>query len=96
MVVIGRAMPVLSADTFGDSANGSANPVMSQPFGLMLHALDDLQLGEVYLCTGGTPNYALWGELMSTRALKLGAAGVVLDGYLRAHGHDLAIRVSIL
>jgi regulator of RNase E activity RraA len=83
MVVIGRAMPVLSADVFGESVESSANPVMAQPFGLMLPALDDLQPDEVYLCTGGTPNYALWGELMTTRAMKLQAAGVVLDGYLR-------------
>ena len=33
--------------------------------------------------TGGSPRYALWGELMSTRALKLGAAGAVLNGYAR-------------
>lgn len=48
---------------------------MSQSFGLMLRALDDLRSGEVYLCAGGSPRYALWGELMSTRARKLGAAG---------------------
>src|SRR5260370_24998396 len=42
MVVFGRAMPVLEADVFADVA-GSANPVMAQPFGLMLSALDDLK-----------------------------------------------------
>jgi len=56
---------------------------MAQPFGLMFAALDDLKPGEVYLCTGGTPRYALWWELMSTRAIKLGAAGAVLDGCSR-------------
>ena len=83
MVVVGRAMPVLEADVFGDSPSGSANPVLSQPFGLMFHALDDLKPGEVYICTGSSPRYALWGELMSTRAIRLGAAGAVLDGYSR-------------
>ncbi len=87
MVVIGRAMPVLEADVFAERAEGSANPLMAQPFGLMLRALDDLKLGEVYICAGGSKTYALWGELMSTRALKLGAAGAVLDGYSRdTHG----------
>jgi len=81
LVVLGRAMPVLTADVF--SEGGSAGSVMSKPFGLMLEALDDLKPGEVYLCTGGSPNYALWGELMSTRATKLGAAGAVLNGYTR-------------
>ena len=86
MVVLGRAMPVLAAEEFAD-VRDSVNPVMAQPFGLMFRALDDLQPHEVYLCTGASPSYALWGELMSTRALKLGAAGAVLDGYARdTHG----------
>lgn len=83
MVVIGRAMTVLEADAFTESSQSSANPVMSQPFGLMLAALDDLKPNEVYICTGGTPRYALWGELMSIRARHLGATGAVLDGYSR-------------
>lgn len=49
----------------------------------MLEALDDLKPNEVYICTGASPDYALWGELMSTRALKLGAVGAVVDGYSR-------------
>ena len=83
MVVIGRAMPVLSVDVFVESVQGSANPLMEKPFGLMLEALDDLKPGEVYLNTGSSPRNALWGELMSTRAIKLGAAGAVLNGYTR-------------
>ncbi|HEV3024665.1 MAG TPA: RraA family protein [Pirellulales bacterium] len=83
MVVIGRAMTVLEADVFTEAAPGSANPLMSKPFGLMLEALDDLKPGEVYLCSGASPTYALWGELMSTRARQLGAAGAVVDGYSR-------------
>jgi regulator of RNase E activity RraA len=83
MVVIGRAMPVLEADVFEEAREGAGNKIMAKPFGLMLEALDDLKAGEVYICTGGSPRYALWGELMSTRALKLGAAGAVVDGYSR-------------
>jgi regulator of RNase E activity RraA len=83
MVVIGRAMPVLTADVFGENESGTANPLMAKSFGLMLEALDDLKPNEVYVCAGGTPRYALWGELMSTRAMKLGAAGAVLNGYSR-------------
>jgi len=49
----------------------------------MLQALDDLRPDEVYVCTGASPAYALWGELMSTRAITLGAAGAVVDGYSR-------------
>ncbi len=91
MVVIGRAMPVLEADVFEESASSNNNPVMEKPFGLMLEALDDLKPNEVYVCTGASPRYALWGELMSTRALKLGAAGAVVDGYLRDTNGILAL-----
>lgn len=79
--VIGRAMTVLEADVFGEESN--QNPVLKKPFGLMLQALDDLKKNEVYICSGASPSYALWGELMATRAIKLGAAGAVVDGYSR-------------
>src|SRR5690606_23872803 len=55
----------------------------NKPFGLMLEALDDLKRNEVYVCAGASPTYALWGELMAVRAQTLGAAGAVVDGYLR-------------
>ncbi len=83
MVVAGRAMPVLEADTFEELSHGSNNPLMSKSFGLMLEALDDIKNNEVYICTGASPGYALWGELMSTRVKLLGAAGAVVDGYSR-------------
>jgi regulator of RNase E activity RraA len=82
-VLVVRAMPVLEADVFADSSDHAGNPVMARPFGLMLAALDDLKPGEIYICTGASPRYALWGELMTTRARRLGAAGAVLDGYVR-------------
>lgn len=81
MFVIGRAMTVLEADVFGNEC--SHNAVLSRPFGLMLDALDDLKKNEVYICTGASPTYALWGELMATRAKILGAAGAIVDGYSR-------------
>lgn len=83
MVIIGRAMTVLSMDVFSEKVFGTANPLMAKPFGLMLEALDDLKPGEVYVNTGSSPRNALWGELMSTRAAKLGAAGAIVDGYSR-------------
>ena len=81
MVMAGRAMTVLSHDVHRlpePAPDGSP-----APFGLMMRALDSLQPDEVYVCTGGTPTYALWGELMSRRARCLQAAGAVLDGYHR-------------
>lgn len=83
MTVIGRAMPVLEADVFGEALEGTNNPLMKKPFGLMFQALDDLKPYEVYICSGASYRYALWGGLMSTRAMKLKAAGAVVDGYSR-------------
>lgn len=89
MVVIGRAMPVLETDLAEDDIDGT-HPV-SKPFGVMLEALDDLKEGEVYICTGASPSYALWGGLMSTRALYSGAAGAIVDGYSRDTNEILAL-----
>ena len=78
-VIAGRAMTVLEADCAADHGSRSD----AKPFGLMFEALDDLKPGEIYVCTGASGDYALWGGLMSTRAAKLGAAGAVLDGFHR-------------
>lgn len=77
MVTVGRAMTVLEADLTPEG------PKVPKAFGRMLDALDDLKPNEVYVCSGASPDYALWGELMSARALQCGAAGAVLNGYLR-------------
>lgn len=94
MLVAGRAMTVLEADCFEELGNGS-NPVLSKPFGLMLEALDDLKENEVYICTGASPRYALWGELMSTRAMKLKACGAVVNGYSRDTKGILGLGFSV-
>ena len=83
MVVIGRAMPVLEADVFAERQQDTQLEVMRKPFGIMFEALDSLLPGEVYICSGSSPRYALWGGLMSTRAIHCGAAGAVVDGYSR-------------
>lgn len=83
MVVIGRAMPVLEMDDEGGEGPGRKSEVLNRPFGLMLSALDDLRPGEVYVCSGSSPSYALWGELMSMAATNRGAVGAVVNGYSR-------------
>jgi regulator of RNase E activity RraA len=92
MVLIGRAMPVLEADVFEEKSSQSHNPMMKKPFGLMFEALDDLQEDEVYVCAGSSHNYALWGGLMSTRAVKLKSAGAVVDGFLRDTNEILSLQ----
>jgi regulator of RNase E activity RraA len=83
MVVIGRAMSVLEMDDEGGEGPGRQSAVVNRPFGLMLPALDDLKPGEVYVCSGSSPAYALWGELMSMAATNRGAVGSVVNGYSR-------------
>lgn len=83
MLVAGRAMTVLEADVCENQTAGGANPLLKRSFGLMLEALDDLKENEVYICSGSSPAYALWGELMSARAIQCKAAGAIVNGYSR-------------
>lgn len=82
MRVVGRAMPVLEADVF-TSRGSTVGPLADKPFGILFEALDDLKPDEIYIATGSSLRYALWGGLMSTRAIHLKAAGAVLDGFVR-------------
>ena len=85
-VMVGHAMTVAEADV-EEGGDGD--------FGLMFRALDDLKTDEVYVCTGASPRYALWGELMSTRARTLGAAGAVVDGFHRDTNGILAVGLPV-
>lgn len=78
--LVGRAMTVLETPYAEGSGRG---PVSDKPFGLMFEALDDLKPDEIYITDGTSLNCALWGGLMSTRAMHLKAAGAILNGYVR-------------
>jgi len=80
MRIIGRAKTVQEADCTGRKVHSEDR---DHAFGVMFEALDSLKAGEVYICAGASPNYATWGELMSTAALNSGAAGAVVEGYSR-------------
>ena len=95
MTVVGRAMTALEVDLDETGAPPSHTPALQRPFGPMLEALDSLQPHEVYVCAGASPRYALWGELMTTRALKCGATGAVLDGYSRDTRAVLALNFPV-
>ncbi len=95
MVTIGRAMPVLSVDYNDTDVAEASNPVTKRPFGLMMDALDSLKPNEIYFCTGSSPEYALWGELMSTRAIHCGAVGAILNGYTRDMKGILELRFPV-
>ena len=85
MLLVGRAMPVLEANVF-DSKD---------PYGLMFAALDDLKRGEIYVASGASARYAMWGELMSTAARARGATGALLNGYIRDTQGILAMEFPV-
>jgi len=78
--LVGRAMTVLETPYAEGMGQG---PVSDKPFGLMFEALDDLKPDEIYITDGTSLNCALWGGLMSTRAMHLNAAGAILNGFVR-------------
>jgi len=74
MKLIGRAMPVLMIDVYGEQA---------QPFGKLTEALDQLEPGDIYLASGGAMRCAYWGEILTATARSRGANGAVVNGYHR-------------
>jgi regulator of RNase E activity RraA len=74
MKLVGRAMPVLMIDVYGEQA---------QPFGKLTEALDQLEPGDVYLASGGEMRCAYWGEILTATARARGANGAVVNGYHR-------------
>lgn len=82
MVVLGLARPVVIEDFPGTPED---------PFGKLLEALDALRANDVYITNGGATPYALWGELLSTRAMHLRAAGAVMNGHHRDTNGILAV-----
>lgn len=88
MRLVGRAKTVQEADCTGRRVHSEDK---DHAFGLMFEALDSIEEGEIYICSGASPNYATWGELMSTAALHRGAAGAVVEGYSRDTNGILAL-----
>lgn len=74
MKLVGRAMPVLMIDVYGEQA---------QPFGKLTEALDQLESGDIYLASGGEMRCAYWGEILTATARTRGANGAVVNGYHR-------------
>lgn len=83
-ILAGRAMTVEEHDVDGV-------PNKDQPWGQMLEALDNLRKNDVYICSGSVTPYALFGELMSTAAMKRGAVGAVCNGFVRDTHQVLAL-----
>ena len=63
MRACGRAMTVLETD--------SVDP--QEPFGVLFHALDALKPNDIYIASGASSAYSMFGELMTTAAIRRGA-----------------------
>jgi 4-hydroxy-4-methyl-2-oxoglutarate aldolase len=74
-VVVGRALPILVR---------ASDRVAEEPYASEMHAIESLRPGDVpvYAVAPGV-RAALWGELFACAARGRGAAGVVVDGYVR-------------
>ena len=74
-VVVGRAHTVLTVDVFETGPD---------PYRREIEAVDSLKPDDVLVAaTGPSTRTGLWGELLSTAALRRGARGAVIDGYVR-------------
>jgi 4-hydroxy-4-methyl-2-oxoglutarate aldolase len=80
LVMVGRAMPVQDEPPvpYGSPARFDA-----QPFGLLFESIEALRPNEVYIASGGPTYAARLGDMLVTRARKLGAAGIVLNAHVR-------------
>ncbi|MGH9616090.1 MAG: RraA family protein, partial [Acidobacteriaceae bacterium] len=87
-VLAGRAMTVLEEDI-------SESPSEARPWGKMLEALDSLGSNDIYVCSGSVAPYALFGELMSTAALRRGAVGAICNGFVRDTHQILALEFPV-
>ena len=73
-VVVGRAYPIISVDTFK----------ISDPYRDEIEAIDSLKANDVVVwCTNRSTYACIWGELLSTAAQARGARGAIIDGYTR-------------
>lgn len=73
--VLGRAFTVLAADVY---------EIPKEPYKLELESVDTVGPDEVIVAaTNGSTSSGFWGELLTTRSMKNGCVGAVIDGYTR-------------
>jgi len=74
-LLLGRAKTTVWEEVFGNDP---------KPYELELQAVDTCQTDDVLIAAaGGSKRSGIWGELLSTAALRRGCAGVLVDGAVR-------------
>lgn len=65
-------------------------------YALELAAVDSLEEGDVMIAaTGGSHRSGIWGELLTTAAIRRGATGVVTDGAIRDIAKTRALQFAV-
>jgi regulator of RNase E activity RraA len=72
--LVGRAYPVLAAETF---------EMPAKPYFKLIEALDSIQEDEVFITNRLSDRAAFWGELLSNVCASHRAAGAIIDGLVR-------------
>ena len=74
-VLAGRAKTILAVDVY---------EIVDEPYKMEIAALDSVKEDEVpVVCTNGSVNNGIWGELLSTATKMRGGRGAVVDGLIR-------------
>ena len=75
LTVVGRAKTILAVDVYYIHEN---------PYEMEIASLDSIKPGEVaVVCTNGSVNNGVWGELLSTATMMRGGRGAIVDGLIR-------------
>lgn len=86
-LIIGRARTMLSVPEYA---------IPDRPFDLQIDAIDALEPGDVVVAhMSQITACAFWGELFSTAARQRGAAGALMDGYVRDARQIMAMNFPI-
>jgi 4-hydroxy-4-methyl-2-oxoglutarate aldolase len=85
--IVGRATTMLAAEVY---------ETPSEPYKLELVSLDELQAGDVVVCTTqGSKRSAIWGELLSTHTRARGGRGAIIDGLSRDSWGIIAMKFPV-
>lgn len=85
--IVGRAATMLAAEVY---------EVPAEPYKLEMRLLDELQSGEVVVCTTqGSKRSAMWGELLSTHVRARGGRGAIIDGLSRDSWGIIAMKFPV-
>lgn len=90
LVLVGRARTMLYADVYAQPGPDENH------YELEIGLVDDLGPGDVVVAAcGKTGRIAPWGGLLSTAATVRGAAGAVMDGYVRDIRHVRELKFPV-